>query len=148
MKIVMGIDTSLITDPLRVAELASHLLDVVVEVNREYMRRFRGRIPPLLRSGVKWRQEPWAGAFEEFADCLTVLQRMWGDCDDVSPYRIAELQEFMGEPASHSIYYRENARRPHFIGGAIVLPPQTYTYHVQVRRGDGAIEDVSRLLGM
>ena len=148
MKIVMGIDTTLITDPLKVAELASHLLDVVTEVNREYMRSFKGRIPPLLKSGLEWRQEPWAGVFEEFADCLTALSRGWLDCDDAVPYRRADLAEYEGESSSNSIYYRENPRKPHFIGGAMVLLPPTYTYHVQVRRGNGTIEDVSRLLGM
>lgn len=148
MNIVTGIDTSLIRDPYKVAELASNILDVVAKVNREYMRLSGHRIPPLLRSGIRWRQEPWAGAFEEFADCLTMLRRGWGDCDDCVPYRMADLAEYEGEKATNSIYWRPNPRRPHFVGGMVVMPPESFTYHVQVRRADGTIEDVSRLLGM
>jgi len=62
-----------------------------------------------------------------------VLSRGWGDCDDLAPYRVAELQE-AGEKAKIRITWRRVGKRR--------------TYHVLVRRADGRIEDPSRLLGM
>jgi hypothetical protein len=108
------------------------LLDALVLVNRLYLRTHH--VPPLYRSGVRYKQEPDDGTPEEFAAIPEVLRRGWGDCDDLAPWRVAELQE-AGERARVRITWRRrgNGRR---------------LYHVVVRRGDGRVEDPSRLLGM
>ncbi len=108
------------------------LLDALVEVNRLYLRTHH--VPPLYKSGVRYKQEPEDGKPEEFASIPIVLARGWGDCDDLAPWRVAELQE-AGEPATIRISWRRsrNGRR---------------LYHVVVRRGDGRVEDPSKLLGM
>jgi hypothetical protein len=107
------------------------LLDALVTVNRLYLRAHH--VPPLYQSGVRYMQEPADGRPEEFAAIPVVLSRGWGDCDDLAPYRVAELQE-AGEKAKIRITWRRVGKRR--------------TYHVLVRRGDGRIEDPSRLLGM
>jgi len=108
------------------------LLEALVLVNRLYLRTHH--VPPLYRSGVRYKQEPDDGTPEEFAAIPEVLRRGWGDCDDLAPWRVAELQE-AGERARIRITWR---RRPN--GRRL--------YHVVVRRADGRVEDPSRLLGM
>lgn len=108
------------------------ILDAAVVINRLYLRSHH--VPPLYESGVRYQLEPEDGRPEEFALVPKILERGWGDCDDLAPWRVAELQE-AGESAKIRISWRR--RRD---GGRL--------YHVVVRRGDGRVEDPSRLLGM
>ena len=49
-------------------------------------------IPLLYQTNVRFQDEPWAGqGIEEFATPWMVLERGWGDCDDLVIYRGAEL---------------------------------------------------------
>jgi hypothetical protein len=107
------------------------LLDALVVVNRLYLRTHH--VPALYHAGVRYMQEPADGKPEEFAAIPLVLSRGWGDCDDLGPWRVAELQE-AGEKAKIRVTWRRVGKRR--------------TYHVLVRRGNGRIEDPSRLLGM
>jgi hypothetical protein len=107
------------------------VLEALVEINRLYLRTHHA--PPLYHSHVRYQPEPEDGMPEEFAAIPKILSRGWGDCDDLAPWRVAELQE-AGEAARIRITWR----RP---GGRRL-------YHVLVRRADGRIEDPSRLLGM
>lgn len=91
-------------------------------------------IPPLYDADVVFGREPWAPRVDEFAHCLQVIGRGWGDCDDLCAYRVAELRE-QGEPAGIRVYWREPR------GGSQL-------FHAQVRRGDGSVEDPARMLGM
>jgi hypothetical protein len=139
-KLVMLVGNG-VRKPSDVMRLAKAALEVVVEANQYAMREARRKgkpLPPLYSSGVRYQREPWR--HEEFADALTVLKRKWGDCDDLVPYRVAELRE-AGEAAKIRLYRRRNKRSGN-------------TVHVQVRRAPsaefprGRIEDPSRLLGM
>ena len=113
-------------NPRVLAALAQGFLRGVVASNRVTMqeaKRQGKRFPKLYQSGVRYEREPWAGEYEEFADCLTVLHRQWGDCDDLAAWRVAELQE-AGEPADIHLYWRPREKT----GGQLVM-------HVEVRRG-------------
>src|SRR3954470_10386550 len=115
MRIVSTINPQL-TDTDQVAAVARYFLRGVILANRMLIRA--GLVPTLYTSGVRYRPEPWPcrckdcgstnpprvdrckrcgstrlDTVEEFADALTVLGRGWGDCDDLSPWRTAELQE-------------------------------------------------------
>lgn len=94
------------------------------------------RIPALHQSGVRYRAEPWVGAMEEFAAIPVVLARGWGDCDDLSAWRAAELTVRYGCPSRPLVIEapgsRDGARK----------------YHCVVQRADGFIEDPSYDLGM
>lgn len=85
----------------------------------------RGLVPTLYGSGVRYR---WVRPGNGWDHAGIVLARGSGDCKDVGAWRVAELR-LDGEDA-----------RPHIIhtGGT--------NYHVQVRRGDGRIEDPSAVL--
>jgi hypothetical protein len=132
MRIVVTIDPRKL-EPELVALLAGTYLRGVVLRNRIAIRR--GEVGSLYHSDVEYEREPWAGEFEEFADCLTVDRRGWGDCDDLVAWRVAELQE-LGERADVSISCPYPFRKRGIL------------YHAQVRRGDGSLEDPSARLGM
>ena len=107
------------------------ILDAVVGINRLFLRTHH--VLPLYQSRVRYQQEPPDGKPEEFATIPLILSRGWADCDDLAPWRVAELQE-AGENATIRITWRRYGGRR--------------LYHVLVRRGDGRIEDPSKLLGM
>ncbi len=100
------------------------------------MRNNPGRIPWLYKSGIRYRRDickaPGVdGACERFLSPLQLLKERFGDCDDIAPYRAAELIVRRGEKA------RARAVRSPGVG-----------WHVIVRRGDGTKEDPSKRLGM
>lgn len=104
----------------------------VVLCNRRYLReqaRAGRPVPPLYRSGVRYRQEQR----EAFLCIPGVLMRGWGDCDDLACWRVAELQE-RGTDAR--VYVRKSRSG---------IPGR---WHAVVRLPDGTIEDPSARLGM
>lgn len=107
------------------------ILDAQVRVNQLYLRMHN--VPPLYNAGVVYREEPDNG-LEEFACVEPILKRGWGDCDDLAPWRCAELRN-AGEKAKIRIQWKRmsNGRK---------------LFHIVVRRADGTIEDPSRILGM
>lgn len=116
-------------------------LDALVEANRIYLRHYK--CPALYNAGVRYAEEPEHFPCEEFASIPVVLARKWGDCDDLAPWRVAELRE-AGENAHIRLSWKRRGNG-------------TRLYHVTVRRGDGiaqpdgsigSIEDPSALLGM
>jgi len=104
-------------------------LDALVMVNLVFLRTHT--VPPLYRSGVIYRPEP--PGQEEFASIPAVLARGWGDCDDIGPWRVAELR-LHGEPAKIRIQWKKL--------------PNGKLFHVLVRRANGDLEDPCIKLGM
>jgi hypothetical protein len=98
-----------------------------VRANVEYLRRFP-RTPALYRSGVRYRFIRPGADWWLIPDVLT---QRWGDCKDLSAWRVAELRVHLGELARVRV---ERTAKD--------------TYHAIVERGDGRIEDPSRALGM
>lgn len=178
MRIVTNINPQL-TDADQVADVARYFLRGVILANRLLIRA--GKVPKLYTSGVRYRPEPWpstclkCGAknpprrstcsrcgskemsfVEEFADALTVLKRGWGDCDDLSPWRTAELQEAGDLAADSKISWKVRckncaARVNDSNGGACHRcgsRRRFRVFHVTTRRGDGRVEDPSQYLGM
>lgn len=92
----------------------------------------RGRVPPLYASGVRYRREQHATlpGVERVQSPEETHAMGAGDCDDLAPWRAAELQ-----------VAGEHAR-------ALVVHSPNIGYHVVVRREDGRIEDPSARLGM
>jgi hypothetical protein len=83
-----------------------------------------------VKAGVRWKPEP-PGA-EHFDHAGTVLQRKWGDCDDLAPWHAASLRATGEDPDATAIVRRSGPKR----------------WHAIVRRGDGSIDDPSRTAGM
>lgn len=108
------------------------ILEATVQIDQAILQNYK--IPPLYQSGVRYREEPRGQGFEDFAIIPQILARGFGDCDDLSPWRVAELRH-QGEKAKIRITWKRQ-------------PDGQKLFHVQVRRGDGTIEDPSRILGM
>jgi len=123
---------------------------VVVAVNMQLMKLHPAHFPPLYASGVRFQPEPWAGKLEEFAHALKVLQRGWGDCDDLCAFRVAELRVFGDRLAGTPPEDGRGGNLP----AALRIYGRGRKMHAQIRRGDApilkncTIEDPSRLLGM
>lgn len=104
------------------------LLEALTAIDRIYLRRYRGQVPKLYASGVRYgRTQVW----DSIPDMLT---RRFGDCKSLTAMRIAELRE------------ADEAARPVF---RFAVNPQTgrKDFHILVLRGR-AFEDPSRILGM
>ena len=83
---------------------------------------------PLYDSGVRYRKE----AREVWRHVDDVYKEGWGDCEDLSAARAAELRVSGEDPDAAVRTYKSGPHR----------------YHAIVLRGDGSIEDPSRALGM
>lgn len=89
------------------------------------------RVPVLYRSGIVYRREAPGEEFWQAAqDVLGVIGLRAGDCEDLAAYRAAELRVFQGD---------DDAR-------VKIIRTRRGTFHAIVERGDGVIEDPSRVL--
>lgn len=93
------------------------LLDALVKVDQLYL--LSHHVPPLYQSGVVYADEPWQD-HEDFAPVPTILSRGFGDCDDLAPWRCAELRN-QGRKASIRIAWRK-------------IPGKGKMFHIIVRR--------------
>lgn len=138
---VVGVD-----DDGVLAGFAERILEVVVDNNRYLMRHpaFKGRVPPIYQSGVRFRPEPWAGpgpkgiGLEQFVPFPELLRRGWGDCAQLCPWLVAERREH-GDPGARLRFYCRTYGDPKD-------PKRFRSYHVEARDGSGAIQDPSRWL--
>jgi hypothetical protein len=125
------------------------ILESLIKVDQLYLATHH--VPPLYETGVVYADEPWTD-YEDFAPVPTVLSRGWGDCDDLAPWRAAELRN-QGKKASIRIYWKKHpgkgklfhilVRRPYELGEfnpAYMALPKDNTRTM--------IEDPSRRLGM
>ena len=113
------------------ALLVRDLLKNIVRVNQAQIRS--GQVGRLYSGRIRYKTEPKDA--DSFVDASTVWRRGFGDCAHLAAFRVAELQE-RGERARLRVKWgrkRQGKPRP---------------FHVQVRRGDGSIEDPSARLGM
>jgi hypothetical protein len=128
-----------------VAYIAREQARVTAKINEVWIQKRIDAglaVPRLYESAVMYRPEPLRSPVEEFATIPEVLERGWGDCDDLAPYRVAEIRRLERRPADIVVYFR----------------PETKTWHLQLRhwtsraaqraREIGIVEDPSRLLGM
>ena len=85
-------------------------------------------LPKIYESGVQYKNEPrdiWRHAGD-------VAAEGWGDCEDLSAWRAAELRVSGEDTGARVAVYKSGPSR----------------YHAVVERGDGTYEDPSRALGM
>lgn len=112
------------------AETVRSLLQALVMVNRITLRSDPS-IPALYNSGCRYIREVGE---ETFKDVSSILSSKGGDCAHLAAWRVAELLEG-GENANLRIQWKVLRKGPRL-------------FHVVVRRGDGSVEDPSKLLGM
>lgn len=139
------------------AKVIKPMLDAAVIGDQLFLRLYN--IPPLYSTKVRYQEEPPTFVtfpdgrtvrVEEFGGVSVVLKRGWGDCDDLAPWRCAELRN-KGENATLRVQWKRQ-------------PSGRKLYHILVRRPAGVkdfdprfmvkapngtiIEDPSRALGM
>lgn len=105
-------------------------LRVLSYANLLWLRSQRGAVPSVYRAGVAFRPEPQEGTGVELYQSIPeVIAQGWGDCDDLTGWRCAELWhagELAAEPA------------------LVQLAP--HAWHAIVRRASGQTEDVAALV--
>ena len=106
-------------------------LEGLTGVNEVLMRRDPS-IPPLYSTGVQWEVRQGDPSETRWRYAPDVALEGWGDCQDLSAYRAAELRVSGADPAAHVRVYPTGPNR----------------YHAVVARGDGTVEDPSAILGM
>lgn len=123
----------------RLAQVIRPLLEAQVANDLLFIQTHR--IPALYGSGVRYREEPptfvtfadgRTQKIEEFASLPIVLARGWGDCDDLAPWRTAELRA-RGERASIRIFWKQPT------------PSSQKVYHIVVRRPRASVRDFNPL---
>jgi len=106
----------------------SILVRSLCALNVLYLRQ-HPHAPPLYATGVRYRTQP--GGVERFRTIPQVLEAGEGDCDQLAPWRAAELR------VRHGIKATPEVRQ---------MGPNLW--HVYVRLPNGRVEDVSAHLGM
>ena len=91
-------------------------------------------IPLLYQSGVVYENEP-PDMVDECVDIPTILERGSGDCMHLCCWRVAELREMGEKRARIALTWKVKGKNKRI-------------FHVIVRRGNGSLEDPSKLLGM
>lgn len=160
----MEVRTDIETGDLNHREIAMVARELMRAVLLQNCFLFRALgIPPLYRSGVLYGKEPWAPSYERFDNCKVVFGRKWGDCDDLAPYRAAELRVY-GDPrmglgpckplksgrCAHGTFVASGSGEilPCCANVRIYCRPGSGVFHCETRLPDGSVEDPSRFLGM
>lgn len=123
-------------------------LEALVSMDERYLRA-HPQTPRLYDAGVRWqaegKNECTGRPAEEWDAIPIVLERGWGDCEDLAAWRAAELRVRDGFPRARAFAVRSGTMHVAGIGTVGLI-------HILVSR-DGscrldAIEDPSQRLGM
>jgi len=114
------------------------LLETSVTLNRLWINA-HPHTPEIYSSGVRYLEDhkrvwPPSAATEDFCTIPEIISARVGDCDDLAPWRVADLRERYGIKCRPWIRWRDYQ-------GITV-------YHVLVQYADDRIEDPSKVLGM
>lgn len=132
-------------------------LSLATRVALRELREFPS-IPKIYDSGIYWERD-WSkkacpapdvdGACERFLSPKQLLKEGKGDCDDVVPWRTAEIIYTIEKALQRKGMSRAKARRKAWgAAEAYSIPSPGIGYHILLRRADGKIEDPSKRLGM
>lgn len=102
-------------------------------VNLEFLNE-HPHTPPLYNSGIRYCDDGGA-RYDEWCDIPTVLNRGCGDCDDLVPWRLAEL-------------WREGHQNAEAMAIEQQLKNGDTLFHLIIRVNGNQTEDPSQLLGM
>jgi hypothetical protein len=132
-------------------------LDALVLQDQIFLRLHH--TPPVYQARVVYREEPptivtlndgRVITVEEFASAPVCLARGWADCDDLAPWRCAELRN-KGERATVRLYWRQQQTGQKLYHIVVRRPANVPDFdpRFMVRASDGSVvEDPSAALGM
>lgn len=135
-------------DPAEVAVQMGYYLIGLVQSNRLIMRR--ESIPPLYRSGVRYRIEPWAAHLQSLSNCREAIERRWLECKAAAAWLCAEYREKAGNEELASQYdvdvtwkdaLAEELGLQSYPAGSVVR-----VFHARVLHPSGRIEDPTHKL--
>jgi hypothetical protein len=110
------------------------LLDCLLQIAILELRAFPN-IPPVYKSGVKYRVRRSPCGEDAWRDPLSCLEERIADCKDLACWRAAELIVRLGIMAK-PVFIRQER------------PGDGPLYHILVEMPDGSYEDPSIILGM
>lgn len=117
-------------EPADIEYALNRMLTTLTDLNVDYLRRHP--MPSIYQTGVRYIGEEVGR--EEWLAAPWVAMRGGADCEDLCAWRVAELR-IAGERGARCFWTRHKS-------------PDSILYHIQVRRGNGSIEDPSAILGM
>lgn len=108
-------------------------------------------LPELYSSGVRFQMDPEHGTGNDEIDPPPIVfARGWGDCGNLTLWRLCEINAYNWQPI-----IRGSGRRAELVGIRWAKPPARALVtwiggemHALVRHPDGTIEDPSKILGM
>jgi hypothetical protein len=108
MRIQVAIPEAHVTKPILDAALEG-----VTRLNEALIRS--GNVPPYdqTKEGLQWQPEP--PGQEHFDHAGIVVDRGWGDCDDLAPYKAASDRVTGKDPGAHAVVKRSGPKRWHAI---------------------------------
>lgn len=119
--------------PRSVARIVNEGLQDLITVNSLAYER-DPKLPGIYEAGVVYRRE--APGHEQFCDVHAVLNRGYGDCEDLSAAVVSWRRVRLGEFARPRVTWKR-------------MSAGRWLFHITVLRGDGkTVEDPSALLGM
>lgn len=144
----MRLVTTIEGTPEEVAAQLGYYLNGLAQANRLIMRR--DRIPPLYKSGVPYKIEPWASEYQSLSTCREAIDRTWMECKAASAWLLAEYRE--AQPSEELarrfdifVDWSERTRDP-VNRGLTPLDGVVRVYHARVLHPDGRLEDPTRRL--
>jgi hypothetical protein len=112
--------------------VVEQLLRALFAIDLEWLAA-NPRTPWLYQSGVRYERE----RYERWRSIPVCLAELAGDCEDLACWRAAEIVLREGDSQARPIWTKRYSPKRN-----------GWLYHIVVRRGDGRLEDPSRLLGM
>ncbi len=113
-----------------------------------------GGIPKIFKSGVRWERDVCRapdvdGACERFLSPKQLIKERVGDCDDVVPWRAAEIiYEVEKALQARGMPKGKSRRKAWRAATAYAVPSPGIGWHILLKRADGKTEDPSKRLGM
>lgn len=165
MWVVLDVQPNLIGGELGVARALAATVHAAAEHNLVLLENhpYTPTLDSCVKSGSIWYfAEPQGSAYETVRSIPLMIQSHGGDCAHLSAWRLAELwrddlKNFGQRRSTCKVYWR--SRCPHcarLIQDGVRMCPHCHrsflrpkrTFHAEVRRADGEVEDWSRWTGM
>jgi len=128
-----------VTDKKRSQDCLLLMFEALVNIDQLWIRTHRNSTPPLYKANVRYERE---FGTELWCDIPTIMEKGYGDCEDLAAWRCAEIREAGGKSSPYVTYKKVEGR---------------FHYHAIIKRAGvnpatgkfgKFLEDPSRRLGM
>lgn len=127
------------TDQKRSQSALLIMFEALVNINQIWIKTHKTTTPPIYKAPVRYEREYGT---ELWCDIPTILEKGFGDCEDLAAWRCAEIREAGGKASPYVTYKKVNGSfHYHAIIKRAGINPKTGTYGKW-------LEDPSKRLGM